>query len=135
MSDHTVMRSSDAPDFSGDAPGAFLGYARPMGAEEIAFNVRVLEPGMTNVPPGEDPTRGHSHPAIEELYYVVEGEVTVKCGDDVERLGPRDAVLIPRGVAHMARNEGDAPAVLAMVSPRMEDPRGGSVWHDGFWPT
>ena len=35
----------------------------------------------------------------------------------------------------MARNEGDAPAVLAMVSPRMEDPRSGSEWHQGFWPT
>jgi mannose-6-phosphate isomerase-like protein (cupin superfamily) len=90
---------------------------------------------MTNVPPGEDPTRGHSHPTIEELYYVVDGQVTVKAGDDVETLGPRDAVLIPKGVVHMARNEGDGPAVLAMVSARLEDPRGASEWHDDFWPT
>ena len=134
MSDYTVMRASDAPDFSGDAPGAFLGYARPMGAEQIAFNVRVLEPGMTNVPPGEDPTRGHSHPDIEELYYVVEGEVSVKVGDDVARLGAHDAVLVPRGAVHMARNEGDGQAVLAMMSAPLPDPRAGSEWHDGFWP-
>ncbi len=61
MSDYKVLRAADAPDYTGDAPGAFLGYGRPMGAEQIAFNVRVLEPGTTNVPPGDDPHGGHSH--------------------------------------------------------------------------
>ena len=122
------MRADDAPDFSGDAPGAFLGYGRPMGAEQVAFNVRVLEPGMTNVPPGMDPAGGHSHKTIEEIYFVLEGELTVKLGDDVATLGPRDAVLIPAGTRRMVRNESSAPAALAMVSVRVEDPRAESNW-------
>ena len=47
-----------------------------MGAEQIAFNVRVLEPGTTHVPPGGDPSGGHSHTTIEEIYFVIEGEIT-----------------------------------------------------------
>ena len=83
VSDYTVMRAAEAPDYTGDAPGAFLGYARPMGSEQLGVNLRVLAPGTAHVPPGEDPGLGHSHRTIEELYFVVDGEVTVKLGDDV----------------------------------------------------
>ena len=134
MSDHTIIRAADVPDYTGDAPGAFLGYGRPLGSEQIAVNVRVLEPGMAHVPPGEDPTRGHSHRTIEEIYFVLEGEVTLKLGDDVVTLGPRDAALIPPGTTRAARNDGDAPAALMMISTRVEDIRSETVGHEGFWP-
>ena len=55
MGDYTILRAAEAPDYTGDAPGAFLGYGRPMGAEQLAFNVRVLAPHTANVPPGGDP--------------------------------------------------------------------------------
>ena len=97
MSEYTVMRAAEAPDYTGDNPGAFLGYGRPMGAEQLALNMRVLEPGMAHVPPGGDPTWGHSHHTIEEIYLVLEGEITMKLGDDVSRSAPRDAVFIPPG--------------------------------------
>jgi len=107
MSDYTVMRAAEAPDFTGDAPGAFLGYGRPMGAEQIAFNVRVLEPGTTNVPPGYDDALGHSHTEIEEIYFVIDGEVTVKAGEDVLTLAARDAIFFPAGTVRSVRNESD----------------------------
>ena len=134
MSDHTILRAADAPDFSGDAPGAFLGYGRPLGSEQVAVNVRILEPGMANVPPGGDPTRGHSHVNIEEIYFVLEGEITVKVGDDVVTLGPRDAVLIPPSTPRAARNATDARAALMMISPRVQDQSQETRGHDGFWP-
>lgn len=134
MSDYTIIHATDAPDFSGDAPGAFLGYGRPAGAEQLALNVRVLEPGMANVPPGEDPAGGHNHRTIEELYFVLEGELTMKLGDDVVTLGPRDAVRIPATTARAVRNDTKQDAALLMVSVRVEDPRSESVWHDDFWP-
>jgi uncharacterized cupin superfamily protein len=133
MSDYTIMRAADAPDFTGDAPGAFLGYGRPMGAEQIAFNVRVLAPHTAHVPPGVDPSRGHSHRTIEEIYFVLEGEITIKVGDDVETLHARDAVLVPAGTARQMRNDGDGEAAVAMVSVRVEDQGSESQWHDGFW--
>ena len=134
MSDYTILRRADAPDFSGDAPGAFLGYGRPLGAEQLAVNVRVLEPRQRHVPPGADPDWGHSHRTIEEIYFVLEGEIAVKLGDAVETLGLHDAVLIPANTPRAARNETDEQAAFAMISVRVEDPMAESVPHEGFWP-
>jgi len=130
---YTIMRAAEAPDFSGDNPGAFLGYGRPMGAEQLAVNVRVLEPGMAHVPPGEDPASGHSHRAIEEIYFVLEGEITIKLGDDVTTIGPRDAVRIPATTPRAMRNDSDANAAVLMISRRVEDQRAESDWQSGFW--
>jgi uncharacterized cupin superfamily protein len=133
VSEYTVMRAAEAPDYTGDAPGAFLGYARPMGAEQLGVNLRVLAPGTAHVPPGEDPGLGHSHRTIEELYFVVAGEVTVKLGDDVVTLGPRDAVRIPAETPRAVRNDSDAEAAFLMISVKVEDIRAESVRHDSFW--
>lgn len=134
MSSYKIMRAADAPDYTGDAPGAFLGYARPLDATQLAFNVRELEPGQAHVPPGVDEAWGHSHVTIEELYFVLEGEIAVKAGDEVVTLGPRDAILIPAGTPRAARNETDAPAAFAMVSIRVEDQLAESKPHEDFWP-
>jgi uncharacterized cupin superfamily protein len=134
VSDYSVMRASEAPDYTGDAPGAFLGYARPMGAEQLAVNLRVLAPHTAHVPPGEDPALGHSHRTIEEIYFVVDGEVTVKLGDDVLTLGPRDAVRIPAETARAVHNDSDAEAAVLLISVRVEDIRAESVRHDHFFP-
>jgi uncharacterized cupin superfamily protein len=133
LSDYTILRAADAPDFTGDAPGAFYGYARPLGSQQLGVNVRVLEPGMAHVPPGEDPTLGHSHRTIEELYFCLEGEITLKLGDDVLTLGPRDAVLIPPETPRAVRNDSDGDAAFLLVSVRVEDIRAESVPHVNFW--
>jgi len=52
MSDYSLLRAADAPDFTGDSPGAFLAYGHALGSEQLAFNVRVLAPGTAHVPPG-----------------------------------------------------------------------------------
>lgn len=130
---YTVLRAGDAQDYTGDAPGAFLGYARPMGSEQLGVNVRVLTPGQAHVPPGEDERGGHSHDEIEELYFVLAGEVTVKLGDDVITLGARDAVLIAPETVRGARNDGKADAALLMVSIKMRDPMGQSHIATEHW--
>ena len=133
MSEYTLLPASEAPDYTGDAPGAFLGYARPMGAEQLGVNLRVLAPHTAHVPPGSDPGLGHSHRTIEEIYFGIEGELTVKLGDDVMTLGPRDAVLIPPQTARAVRNDTDAEAAFLMISVRVPDLRAESVPHEGFW--
>lgn len=127
------MRAADAPDYTGEAPGAFLGYGRPMGSEQLGVNLRVLAPGMAHVPPGEDPAIGHSHRTIEEIYFVVDGEVTIKLGDDVQTLGPRDAVRIPAATPRAVRNDSDAEAAVLLISVKVQDIRAESVRHDAFW--
>jgi mannose-6-phosphate isomerase-like protein (cupin superfamily) len=133
MSDYTILRRADAPDYTGEAPGAFLGYARPMGAEQLALNVRVLAPRTPHTPPGTDPAWGHSHKTIEEIYLVLEGEIRIKLGDEVETLRKHDAVLIPAATPRAVRNETDEEAAFAMISIRTEDSMAESVAHEGFW--
>jgi mannose-6-phosphate isomerase-like protein (cupin superfamily) len=131
---YTLMRATEAPDYTGDAPGAFRGYGRPMGAGQVALNVRELAPGMANTPPGQEPGTGHSHKTIDEIYFVLEGEVTIKLGDDVMTLGPRDAVHIAATTPRAMRNETDRDAAVLMVSVPAEDPGAEVEWHEGFWP-
>lgn len=134
MGDYSILRAAEAPDFTGDAPGAFLGYGRPLGSEQLGFNLRVLPPHSAHRPPGMEPGVGHSHQAIEEIYLVVSGEVKIKIGDEVVTLGPRDAVRIAASTRRAIRNDGDAEAVLVMCSARVEDPQADVRWHEGFWP-
>jgi uncharacterized cupin superfamily protein len=134
VSDYTILRASEAPDYTGDAPGAFLGYGRPLGAEQLALNVRVLAPRTAHVAPGGDPAWGHSHRTIEEIYFVLDGEITIKLGDDVTTLGPRDAVLIPAATARAVRNDSDEEAAFAMCSLKVEDPLAETQPQERFWP-
>jgi mannose-6-phosphate isomerase-like protein (cupin superfamily) len=133
MSTYTVMRAAEAPDYTGEAPGAFLGYARPMGSAQLGLNVRVLAPHTEHKPPGEPDGFGHSHRTIEEIYFVLEGELTVKLEGEVIALGPRDAVLIPPETPRAVRNDSDAEAAYVMCSVKAQDPLAESVKHEDFW--
>src|SRR3954463_16322391 len=102
---YSIMRAGGAPDYTQGKASPFLGYARPMGSDQLALNIRVLAPGTAHVPPGGDPTKGHSHVNIEEIYLVLDGELTVKVGDDQHTLGQRDAILMAAGTPRASRND------------------------------
>src|SRR5262245_28519445 len=123
------MRADEAPDYTKGSDSPFLGYGRPLGAGQVALNLRVLAPGATNVPPGHEASGGHSHDTTEEIYFVVDGEVDVKLDDEVVTLKARDAVLIPATTKRSFRNNSDAEAAVAMISQVMADPMGESHMH------
>jgi mannose-6-phosphate isomerase-like protein (cupin superfamily) len=135
VSAYTVVRATQVPDYTGGAAGAFFGYGRALEAEQLALNVRVLPPHTAHVAPGGDPTRGHSHRTIEEIYFVLAGEIIVKLGDDVVALEARDAVRIRPETPRAARNDSDDEAVLLMLSARVDDHESESQAHEGFWPS
>jgi uncharacterized cupin superfamily protein len=134
VSDWTVVRAADVPDYTGDVPGAFHGYGRALGAEQLALNLRVLAPHTAHVPPGGDPARGHSHRTIEEVYLVLAGEIAIKLGDEVTTLGPRDAVRIAPATPRAVRNDSDAEAAFLLFSVKVEDHAAESQGHEDFWP-
>jgi quercetin dioxygenase-like cupin family protein len=133
MSDYTIIRRADAPDYTGDAPGAFLGYGRAMELEQVALNVRVLAPGMAHVPPGTDAGWGHNHRTQEEIYFVLYGAVTIKLGDDVHELGPLDAARIAPETGRAVRNHGDEEAAFIMCSIKIEDAMADAQPIEEFW--
>jgi quercetin dioxygenase-like cupin family protein len=61
----------------------------------------------------------HTHPG-EEVAYVTEGETTLlMAGQPPRRMMAGEAVVIPAGVVHSARN--DSPAVTRLVTVYMVD--------------
>ena len=57
---------------------------------------------LEEVPPLLD-TPKHVHAKEDEMFYVLEGEHVVECGEDEFHLGPGDLVFLPRGVPHSQR--------------------------------
>jgi mannose-6-phosphate isomerase-like protein (cupin superfamily) len=56
----------------------------------------------------------HSHPETDELFMVISGELVIQLRDgdgDVE-LGPGDVYVVPRGVEHCPRADGEVSAIL-----------------------
>jgi quercetin dioxygenase-like cupin family protein len=69
------------------------------------------------VPPGGGPPP-HIHQREDESFHVLEGTLTVQVGEDTITASPGDFVLLPRGVAHSFKNNGDAPVRgLVLTAP------------------
>jgi mannose-6-phosphate isomerase-like protein (cupin superfamily) len=67
-------------------------------ADDSGGAITVLEEG----PPMLD-TPLHVHSREDELFYVMEGEHVVTRGDEELRLGPGEAIFLPREVPHAQR--------------------------------
>ena len=71
----------------------------------------------TQVPPGARGPQNHVHP-MDQLYFVTDGEVTIKLGKDVHKAAADSAVFIPAGVPHHNWNEGTETEVhLEVLAP------------------
>jgi mannose-6-phosphate isomerase-like protein (cupin superfamily) len=54
----------------------------------------------------------HSHPDTDELFLVLDGELTIRMDDGDVTLRAGQAYVVPRGVAHQPVSPGGASAVL-----------------------
>jgi quercetin dioxygenase-like cupin family protein len=69
------------------------------------------------VPPGGGPPP-HVHSREAESFYVLEGEMTFRAGDETVRAAAGTFVHLPPGLAHSFKNESDAPArMIITVTP------------------
>jgi mannose-6-phosphate isomerase-like protein (cupin superfamily) len=60
----------------------------------------------------------HIHHREHEAMWVIDGEVTFKCGDEILEAGPGSFVFLPRGIPHTFVIEGDTPArMLVLCTP------------------
>jgi len=57
----------------------------------------------------------HTHE--DESFYVLDGSLTVYCGDEIFEAGPRDFVFLPRGVPHHFTTDSRPATVLLLVTP------------------
>lgn len=77
----------------------------------VAIEEGVLEPGQSG------PFR-HYHTNVAEFFYVLEGELLLQIGNQVESAGPGTFAFCPIGCVHAFRAAGQAPVrVLIMAMP------------------
>jgi quercetin dioxygenase-like cupin family protein len=69
---------------------------------------------------GEEPP-DHTHPTEDELFYVVRGTLTFRCGDDTLETDDGGFVFLPRVVPHgyTIRSDGDV-RLLAVTAPAQD---------------
>ena len=66
------------------------------------------------VPPGGGPPP-HIHQREDETFYLVEGEVEFRVGEETVTAGPGDFVNVPRGTVHNFRNAGTETARIVLT--------------------
>jgi quercetin dioxygenase-like cupin family protein len=59
-----------------------------------------IAPGFAGPPP-------HVHDTIHDMFYVLEGTLTVQLGDETLELPPGSFVCVPPGTVHTFRNTSD----------------------------
>jgi uncharacterized cupin superfamily protein len=92
---------------------AEVGFA--IGARKLGYRVSTLGPGQRFCPL-------HSHAREEELFFVLDGEPSVRTLAGTIRCRKGDFVALPVGASgtHQLINEGDAPATVILLA-RSED--------------
>ena len=64
---------------------------------------------------GEEPP-DHTHATEDEIFYVLKGDLTFRCGDDTFELTDGGFIFLPRGIEHGYRIRGEGPVSLLIVT-------------------
>jgi quercetin dioxygenase-like cupin family protein len=74
---------------------------------------------------GEEPP-DHTHPAEDEIFYVLQGRLTFRCGEDTFDVEEGGFIFLPRGIEHGYRIQSEGEVrLLAVTAPAEEDAVGG----------
>jgi mannose-6-phosphate isomerase-like protein (cupin superfamily) len=77
--------------------------------ETPRFNFAIIE-----IQPGRE-LEAHTHEAEDDAFYILEGEMTFVFGDEEAAAPPGTFVLVPPGVEHGFRNDGDVPVRMLNI--------------------
>lgn len=67
---------------------------------------------------GESTPSAHYHTSFSESFYVLDGRVRLRLGDDIETAGPGDFAYVPHNGIHGFANATDQPAkILILFTP------------------
>jgi mannose-6-phosphate isomerase-like protein (cupin superfamily) len=128
MSDYEIVSADDVEDhYEGtDVPGEFRRLTGALGSEQLAVT-------LIRVPPHSDFEQGtgHYHEEIEEIYVIASGTLTMRLGDDIQKVQAGSVVRVAPRTPRSHRNEGDEPVEIWAVSRRLG--HGDAVKIDEFW--
>ena len=73
---------------------------------------------------GDEPDE-HTHPTEDEMFYILEGELTFHCEDQRFDVAAGGFVFLPRGVKHSYAIRSDGPVrLLVVTAPPREQSKG-----------
>lgn len=128
VSDYSIVRADDVEDpyADSDVPGEFRKLTDALGADQVAVT-------LIRVPPHSDfeQGNGHHHEEIEELYIVCRGTLTMRFGNEVEKVEAGSVARVAPGTTRSHRNEGDEPVEIWAVSRQID--RQDATKVEDFW--
>jgi mannose-6-phosphate isomerase-like protein (cupin superfamily) len=84
---------------------------------------------------GTGATEWHAHADMDEVFVVTAGTLVVELRDGEVALGPGDLFVVPRGVEHRPRAEGDARFLIVGTEITSNAEGGKPAWsRDGGAP-
>ena len=69
-----------------------------------------------SAPPGFAGPPVHWHKVTSEIFYVLEGNLTLQAGEATIQAGPGGYAFVPPGIVHSFSNQGDTPARYLLLS-------------------
>lgn len=81
---------------------------------------------------GDEPSV-HVHEDEDEIFYVLDGDLTVTCGDESFELAPKSFVFLPRNLPHgfKIHNDGLLHMVVVTVSAKSAENFGDRIEKEG----
>jgi uncharacterized cupin superfamily protein len=117
-----IMNLEDVTPMSRTHEDKYEAQIAPVGAaidsKMIGFNVTVIAPGKKAFP-------YHAHRGNEEMFFILEGEGSIRLADGTHKIRKGDFISLPPGrdSAHQIINDSKAPlkylAVSTMLSPEV----------------
>lgn len=86
-----------------------------LAAKDLGYSYDVVPPGKSSCP-------FHSHRAEEEMFFIVQGEGTLRYGNETRKIRAGDVICCPTGgpeSAHQIINDSDAALAYLSVSTMM----------------
>jgi mannose-6-phosphate isomerase-like protein (cupin superfamily) len=127
-SDFSIVDPDEVEDhYAGsDVPGEFRSLTKALDCAQLAVT-------LMRIPPHSDFEQGtgHYHDEIEELYLVTRGTLTMRFGDEVQRVSGPAAVRVAPRTPRSHRNEGDEPVEMWALSRRLG--KHDATKLDDFW--
>jgi uncharacterized RmlC-like cupin family protein len=111
---------------AGDAAEGMTGVTYAAGISATSAGATGICLQLASLPPGAR-ARAHQHDEHESAAYVIEGEMVLRYGEQLEHrlvARPGDFIYIPDGVPHLVINGSDtepAVAVLARTDPNEQE--------------
>jgi len=112
--DYTIKNLRDVEDMA-----ASQGFGEVQEARFANADLDAEQSGISlqKVKPGKRHAFAHRHNEAEEVYVVISGSGRVKLDDEIEQVGPLDAIRIAPPVIR-AFEAGDDDLILLVFSPR-----------------